>query len=71
MTFWVRQLLYRHLLMWKTPTERKDFVFVVRMGLRRGLSLIRGMKRSLILFTKIQSLHLGNTLNISQLPLEN
>jgi hypothetical protein len=33
--------------MWRTPTERKDFVFMVRMGLRKGLSLIRGMKRSL------------------------
>jgi len=33
--------------MWKTPTERKTFAFMVRMGLRKGLSLIRGMKRSL------------------------
>jgi hypothetical protein len=23
--------------MWKTATERRDFVFMVRMGLRRGL----------------------------------
>jgi hypothetical protein len=33
--------------MWKDPRERKTFVFMVRMGLRNGLSLIRGMKKSL------------------------
>jgi hypothetical protein len=33
--------------MWKTANERRDVVFMVRMGLRKGLSLIRGMKRSL------------------------
>ena len=27
-------------LMWKTPTGRKDFVFMVLMGLRKALSLI-------------------------------
>ena len=26
--------------MWKTPTERKDFVFMILMGLRKALSLI-------------------------------
>ncbi len=33
--------------MWKDPRERKDFVFMVRMGLRKGLSLIRGMRKEL------------------------
>jgi hypothetical protein len=26
--------------MWKDPTERKDFVFMILMGLRKALSLI-------------------------------
>jgi hypothetical protein len=33
--------------MWKDLRERKDFVFMVRMGLRKGLSLIRGMRKEL------------------------
>jgi hypothetical protein len=29
------------------PTERRDFVFTVRMVLRHGLSAIRGMRKEL------------------------
>jgi hypothetical protein len=50
---------YPFLAMWKTPTERKDFVFMVRMGLRKGLSLIRGMKKSL---TEDQQQHIAETI---------
>lgn len=45
--------------MWKTATERKDFAFMVRMGLRKGLSLIRGMKRSL---TEEQQAYVAETI---------
>jgi hypothetical protein len=33
--------------MWKDPSERTNFVFMVKIGLRRALSLIRGTKKSL------------------------
>jgi hypothetical protein len=33
--------------MWKDPSERTNFVFMVKIGLRRALSLIQGMKKSL------------------------
>jgi hypothetical protein len=33
--------------MWKDPRERKDFVFMVRMGLRKGLSSIRGVRKAI------------------------
>lgn len=31
--------------MWKTATGRKTFLFMVRVGLGKGLSMIRDMKR--------------------------